>query len=926
MIRIKRNVRKGTAVILAGLMIVVSLTICIGAQITGGNPKPHDVEVEKIPVSGPVTDLLITAGKDESSLNLTWHGYSSSNTYVQWAQTDELVNGEFTDNCSIALAVNTNGTLRTKMSVLKSDTEYAYRVGSNESGWSPIYTVKTGKFDDGAFSFLLAGDPQVGCCTPDIDALNWSATLRVAREWFGDDIEFLLTAGDQVNSGDSDNEWNIFAYPEWLRSLPLVSLPGNHDNEPFYSRYFTYDDVDHNSTGRAGEFGGDYWVAHDGCLFVILNCVDQSEALHRAFIERAIAEYTEIYGKPNWKIAALHYSTYSGAEGRWDSNYPERFSPIFSGFGFDAVLSGHDHVYARAYLMNAEQQPLDVPDAYVEDKGDPFGSIIDPDEDRVFYMTANSSSGSKFYRATNKELPWLLKNYQDNIPNVTKVDVTPDMLNFTTYRITENSKMSDVVDFFAIHRRAGVEKDEYAPVLTAPKVTYITEDDIPILMDGVTAYDDFDADLSDKITFSGNVSLNETSVVTYTVTDSAGNVAKAKRTFIPLYEDVCVSTEKSLWKYIDDGEYPFDLSDEDKTAWTRDGYDASGWKEGKAPFGSHLGEPTEVSGLPVATPLNMYYPDDSDSAGENISNFFFLTEFDVKDPEKVNAIRLDLTLDDGADIFINGVRVKRVNVMNGGRLYGYGFAHSEEGASRLQIYIRDKEFIKSLGLKPTGNILGVELYQGVGDSEGIYFDANRISLIGDPEVGFENPFDDVADGKWYTEGVLYCASKGYMNGTGASLFSPGSHLTRAMFVTVLAKIDGAEVGEYTESSFADVAPGKWYTNTVEWAYKNGYTAGIYIDADGKPVFGWNVPVTRQQLAAFFYTYSRKNGYDVSASADLSSYKDLGDVGKWAESAVKWAVGSGLISGTSETALSPRSYATRAQVALIVMNYVKNAMK
>ena len=47
---------------------------------------------------------------------------------------------------------------------------------------------------------------------------------------------------------------------------------------------------------------------------------------------------------------------------------------------------------------------------------------------------------------------------------------------------------------------------------------------------------------------------------------------------------------------------------------------------------------------------------------------------------------------------------------------------------------------------------------------------------------------------------------------------------------------------------------------------------------------------------------------------------------WAKDAVSWAVGVGLISGTSETTISPEAVSTRAQISLIAMNYIENYYK
>ena len=156
-----------------------------------------------------------------------------------------------------------------------------------------------------------------------------------------------------------------------------------------------------------------------------------------------------------------------------------------------------------------------------------------------------------------------------------------------------------------------------------------------------------------------------------------------------------------------------------------------------------------------------------------------------------------------------------------------------------------------------------------------------------------------------------------MSGTGDGIFSPAMTLNRAMFVTILAKIDGTDTSTYVEVVFKDVPEGKWYSKAVTWAAVNGYAGGT-----GNGFFSPDAPVTRETLAQFFFTYSKAKGYDVSYTADLSVYTDEGQIAKWAKDAVSWAVGAGLISGTSATTVSPKATATRAQVALIVMNYVE----
>ena len=184
--------------------------------------------------------------------------------------------------------------------------------------------------------------------------------------------------------------------------------------------------------------------------------------------------------------------------------------------------------------------------------------------------------------------------------------------------------------------------------------------------------------------------------------------------------------------------------------------------------------------------------------------------------------------------------------------------------------------------------------------------------------GEENNFDPTPE-KWYTKAVIYCVKNGYMTGVSPERFGHNENVTRAMFTTILAKIDGSDLTAYEgKSSFSDVKTDGWYTAAIEWAYQNGYAAGL-----GDGIFGYKENVTREQLVTFFYTYSAKNGVDVSGRADLAKYSDCDKIHDWARDAMSWAVNVGLVSGTSETTLSPRSFATRAEIALIVKNYVEN---
>lgn len=198
-------------------------------------------------------------------------------------------------------------------------------------------------------------------------------------------------------------------------------------------------------------------------------------------------------------------------------------------------------------------------------------------------------------------------------------------------------------------------------------------------------------------------------------------------------------------------------------------------------------------------------------------------------------------------------------------------------------------------------------------------------LTGD-SYSYPSKFSDVTGTEWFGGAALWCDEHGYMNGLDATHFGPKNQVTRAQFVLILAKIAEVDLDadEYSGTSFTDVPTGKWYSRAVEWAYKNGFSSGL-----GNGVFGVNSKVTREQLATFFATYAKKALNVDTAPKDptvLDRFTDKDKISGWAKDAVGWAVEAGIISGTSETTVSPKAVATRAQIAVIVQGFVEKIVE
>lgn len=180
---------------------------------------------------------------------------------------------------------------------------------------------------------------------------------------------------------------------------------------------------------------------------------------------------------------------------------------------------------------------------------------------------------------------------------------------------------------------------------------------------------------------------------------------------------------------------------------------------------------------------------------------------------------------------------------------------------------------------------------------------------------------DVKSTDWFCSAVSYVSSKGLFSGTTAITFSPQLSMTRGMFVTVLYRLAGKPAVS-TASAFSDVgSPALYYYNAVVWADSNEVVTGY---DDGK--FHPDNPITREQMAVIMYRYAAYAGYGTvpGNTTVFDSFPDKGSVSPYALEAVKWATFNGLING-SDGKLLPKSMASRAQVAQIILNFCQKVI-
>ena len=233
--------------------------------------------------------------------------------------------------------------------------------------------------------------------------------------------------------------------------------------------------------------GGDYYFTYGDALFIILNTQDTNVSEHKQFIEETVNANQDC----KWRIVTLHQDIYGSAE---HSNEPEitnlRYSlvPIFEANDIDIVLTGHDHAYSRSKLLKggqstyeytddefdemldkdidagedpetryeapanikndttdpAEQKYLEylnsvMDDSAVEELTDGQDVAVNPEG--IMYLTAGSSSGSKYYDLVPRQQTYIASRWQQDVPTYSVIDVTETSLTLNTYRTDTDEKI-----------------------------------------------------------------------------------------------------------------------------------------------------------------------------------------------------------------------------------------------------------------------------------------------------------------------------------------------------------------------------------------------------------------------------------------------------------------------------------------------------
>lgn len=189
-----------------------------------------------------------------------------------------------------------------------------------------------------------------------------------------------------------------------------------------------------------------------------------------------------------------------------------------------------------------------------------------------------------------------------------------------------------------------------------------------------------------------------------------------------------------------------------------------------------------------------------------------------------------------------------------------------------------------------------------------------LSMVFHAGASSGNPFKDVKADKWYYGDIMRANAEGIMTGTSFDMFEPEALMTREMFVTALNRM--SMVTTYYEglTKYKDVKDGSWYSASVLWAEKLDVTNGVSND-----VFGTGQPVTREQIATFIYRYLNNRIIAAEIKEDASPEQPFSDKpSRYALEAVEAMRKTGIVKGYGGGKFNPRGYATRAEVAAILV--------
>ena len=425
--------------------------------------------------------VAITVGADETKLNFSWYSKTKETPKVRVALSKDMKNAvEFAgtqaetpkyisaDGVSVSSAEEGEAYYASKVSAegVEENTTYYYQYFQNGE-WSEAAKFTTQDFD--SFKALLFGDPQIGACSGQQssegdtmsgqlaarnDAFNWNITLNTALA-ANPDTNFLMTAGDQINTSKNEYEYAGFLNASALQNYALSTAIGNHDSSNSnYSDHYNNPNTGLSTEG-ATVAGTDYYYTYGNTLFIILDTNNYNCASHEAVMKKAVEENPHA----QWRVVMFHQDIYGAGDPHWDSDgmvLRTQLTPLMDKYDIDVVLQGHDHTYSRTYQLSSDGKEhtaynkdnyrndpeyQEQNNCYVINSDVVGGTVIDPAG--TVYLETNSSTGSKFYELEVGQQDFIAEKNQTWTPSYSVLSVDENSFTIATYDVTTGELLGD---------------------------------------------------------------------------------------------------------------------------------------------------------------------------------------------------------------------------------------------------------------------------------------------------------------------------------------------------------------------------------------------------------------------------------------------------------------------------------------------------
>lgn len=712
------------------LTLFLVLTMVISSFI----PFVGNVKAEE-PVDPSIyqaTNIAFAPGADETKYNFSWYSQETPNPgVVEYAKKSDMTGEAFpselakTTTATVVNASSGYSTHKATISDVESESEYVYRLGDGSGKWSETYSFNTHETD--SYNFLFMGDTQIGSDKVPSDTEGWVNTLNKAFTKYPNS-SFILSAGDQVNNANSEEEYAGYFTPKELKQIPTATTIGNHDNSVSYKHHFN---VPNETTYGATAAGGDYSFTRGDTLFIVLNSNNKNGEEHTAFMEETVAANPDA----KWKFVVLHHSIYSAASHSLESSIVklrEDLVPTIDKLNIDAVLMGHDHSYVRTYQMKG-LQPLK------NQMIDEQGRVFNPSG--TLYLTVNSSSGSKYYNLKETPEPYSAVRSQLRTPTFSNVTVTPTSVEFSTYRVDTMEQVDtytivkDPTIAVELPKLKNVSLEASGNQIPTNPSTFFEDVKLTLTGENVNGgpFDIPYSDITYKVKEEGQISISPSGEVTvlegakpgkiqvWAEVESEGKKFKTKKMQLTIVEhaEETIFEKGSSWKYLDNG------SDQG-TAWKAPDFDDSSWKSGLAPLGYPISEDRPMFG-DIQTLIG-YGPD----ATNKYPTTYFRTTFELEDLSKIGEMaRINFGIDDSVILYLNGHEIGRHNLPEGDISYDKylsdlaGSSAANEGA--YESFKLTQEDLAHL-VQGT-NVLAAEVHQDRPTSSDVYWDMEFVTTV-----------------------------------------------------------------------------------------------------------------------------------------------------------------------------------------------------